>query len=99
MASPAGPVDASPDRAPANATSPQTPPEKPSDIRRRSYIVLSFWFLVVLLGLPVWWQTTSIYRADLPLAEMMDWADGKVGILGYTALLGCFVNIDCSLGM
>ncbi|KAL2258365.1 hypothetical protein VTK26DRAFT_8340 [Humicola hyalothermophila] len=55
----------------------QPPPEKPSDIRRRSYIILSFWLIVLLLGLPLWWKTTSIYRADLPLQEMLDWADGK----------------------
>ena len=73
MASPAGPAA---DKA---ADAPQPPPEKPSEVRRRSYIILSFWVLVVLLGLPVWWYTTSIYRASLPLSEMMDWADGKVG--------------------
>ena len=79
MANPVGPAGAPPDTAPAAVISPQATPEKPSDIRRRSYIILSFWVLAVLLGLPVWWQTTSIYRADLPLSEMMDWADGKVG--------------------
>jgi GPI-anchor transamidase subunit S len=57
----------------------QPPPEKPSDIQRRSYIILSFWLIVILLGLPIWWQTTTIYRANLPLAEMLEWADGKVG--------------------
>lgn len=65
--------------APAPASTPKDPPpEKPSDIRRRSYIVLSFWLIVVLLGLPIWWKTTSIYRADLPLDAMLQWADGKV---------------------
>jgi len=42
------------------------------------FIILSFWVLIVLLGLPIWWKTTSIYRSDLPLTEMMEWADGKV---------------------
>ncbi|KAL2018721.1 hypothetical protein VTK56DRAFT_427 [Thermocarpiscus australiensis] len=55
----------------------QPPPEKPSDIRRRSHIILSFWLIVLCLGLPIWWKTTTIYRADLPLQEMLDWADGK----------------------
>lgn len=58
---------------------PQAPPEKPADARRRSLIVLSFWVLIALLGVPMWWRTTSIYRAELPLSEMMDWANGKVG--------------------
>jgi GPI-anchor transamidase subunit S len=57
----------------------EPPPEKPSDIRRRSWVTLSFW-LIVLLGVPIWWHTTSIHRAQLPLAEMLGWADGKVGI-------------------
>ena len=56
----------------------QPPPEKPAEIRRRSLIILSFWLIVLFLGLPIWWKTTSIYRANLPLKEMMDWADGKV---------------------
>ncbi len=56
----------------------QPPPERPSDIRRRSYVILSFWLVVLLLGLPIWWNTTTIYRADLPLDEMMYWADGRV---------------------
>ncbi|KAM3514193.1 hypothetical protein MY11210_002184 [Beauveria gryllotalpidicola] len=56
-----------------------TPPpaEKPSDARRRSYIVWSYWLIVVFLGLPIWWQTTAIHRAHLPLDGMMQWADGK----------------------
>ncbi|KAK4180935.1 phosphatidylinositol-glycan biosynthesis class S protein [Triangularia setosa] len=53
------------------------PPEKPSDVRRRSHVILSFWLIVLLLGLPIWWKTTTIYRADLPLEEMLEWADGK----------------------
>jgi phosphatidylinositol glycan class S len=58
----------------------QPPPEKPSDIRRRTHIILSFWLIVLCLGLPIWWKTTTIYRADLPLQEMLDWSDGKVCI-------------------
>ncbi|CAM1508604.1 Fc.00g054520.m01.CDS01 [Cosmosporella sp. VM-42] len=55
----------------------QPPPEKPSDIRRRSTVILSFWLVVVLLGLPIWWKTTTIYRANLPLDGMLQWAEGK----------------------
>lgn len=70
------------------------PPEKPADVRRRSYIVLSMWLLVVFLGLPIWWYTTTIYRANLPVDEMLEWADGKVsephldGELGKLTMLG-----------
>ncbi|KAI1372351.1 phosphatidylinositol-glycan biosynthesis class S protein [Hypoxylon crocopeplum] len=55
----------------------QPPPEKPADIRRRTYIIASFWCIVLFFGLPIWWKTTTIYRADLPLSQMMDWADGR----------------------
>ncbi|KYK57647.1 hypothetical protein DCS_04659 [Drechmeria coniospora] len=64
---------------PASVAAPakQPPAEKPSEIRRRSHIVLSFWLIVIILGLPIWWRTTSIYRASLPLDRMNEWADGK----------------------
>ncbi|KAH9908891.1 phosphatidylinositol-glycan biosynthesis class S protein [Xylariomycetidae sp. FL2044] len=56
----------------------QPPPEKPTDIRRRSFVIASFWLLVLSLGLPIWWNTTTIHRANLPLSQMLDWANGKV---------------------
>ena len=78
-----GASDKTPGAAPAAgiASEPEykmPPPEKPADERRRSYIVLSFWLIVLLLGLPIWWMTTTIYRANLPLDGMLEWADGKV---------------------
>ncbi|KAI0440786.1 phosphatidylinositol-glycan biosynthesis class S protein [Xylaria telfairii] len=53
------------------------PPEQESHIFRRSLIVASFWLVVLCLGIPIWLKTTSIYRASLPLSQMMDWADGR----------------------
>ena len=69
--------------APANAVSvasrkKEPPPEKPESIRLRSFVILSFWAIIILVGLPIWWKTTTIYRASLPLVQMMDWADGRV---------------------
>ena len=58
----------------------QPPPESEEDIRTRSLVVASFWFVVICLGLPIWWWTTSIHRASLPLQDMLAWADGKVSI-------------------
>ncbi|KAI1819141.1 phosphatidylinositol-glycan biosynthesis class S protein [Xylaria intraflava] len=65
---------------PAPAPAPKRkppPPEDSSHIFRRSLIIASFWLVVLCLGVPIWWQTTSIYRANLPLNQMMNWADGK----------------------
>ncbi|KAI9884604.1 MAG: hypothetical protein M1823_003624 [Watsoniomyces obsoletus] len=53
------------------------PPETPEHTRRRLLIILSFWAIIVFLGLPIWRWTTSIYRAKLPLQQMMDWAEGR----------------------
>ncbi|TVY92362.1 GPI transamidase component-like protein [Lachnellula willkommii] len=68
--------------APANAVSvapkkKEPPPETPESIRLRVFVILSFWAIVLFLGLPIWWRTTAIYRAKLPLDQMMDWADGR----------------------
>lgn len=73
----------------------QPPPEKPSDVRRRSYVILSFWLIVLCLGLPIWWKTTTIYRAELPLDEMMEWADGKVRCGSLTQLQSDCADLFC----
>ena len=54
------------------------PPESSESIRLRTWVLFSFWAVVLFFGLPVWLWTTSIHRARLPLQEMLDWADGKV---------------------
>ena len=62
------------------------PPETVESIRVRSLVIGSFWVVVIFLGLPIWWWTTSIYRASLPLHEMLEWADGKVCVSGLIIL-------------
>jgi Phosphatidylinositol-glycan biosynthesis class S protein len=52
----------------------QPPPEKPEAVWLRTKVILSFWAVIVFLGLPVWWQTTSIYRARLPIQDMLAWS-------------------------
>jgi phosphatidylinositol glycan class S len=42
------------------------------------FAILSFWVVVIFLGLPIWLKTTAIYRAELPLQEMTAWAEGRV---------------------
>jgi len=80
--------------APANAFSvawkkKEPPPESPESIRLRTWVIASFWAIIIVVGLPIWWRTTTIYRASLPLEQMMDWADGRVGavVLQYTSSL------------
>ncbi|KAL1957579.1 hypothetical protein VTO42DRAFT_5690 [Malbranchea cinnamomea] len=64
------PSKAAPTMAKPGATKSLPPPEKPEEIRTRSLIILSFWAVIIFLGLPMWWKTTSIYRAHLPLDDM-----------------------------
>jgi phosphatidylinositol glycan class S len=60
----------------------EPPPETADSILSRRLILLSFWAVAIFLGLPIWWKTTTVYRAPLPLQPMLDWADGKVGRVG-----------------
>jgi GPI-anchor transamidase subunit S len=56
----------------------QPPPQSPESKRTRQQVIFSFWAIVIFLGLPIWWKTTTIYRANLPEQAMIDWADGKI---------------------
>src|ERR1700722_1122319 len=70
--------DTSPENAVSAAHKKKEPPlESAESFRIRSLVILSFWAIILFLGLPVWWRTTAIYRARLPLNQMMDWADGR----------------------
>ncbi|KAL8938094.1 MAG: hypothetical protein Q9211_003372 [Gyalolechia sp. 1 TL-2023] len=60
------------------ASTRQPPPESRESIRVRQLVILSFWAIVVFLGLPTWLWTTSIHRARLPLQQMMSWAEGRL---------------------
>jgi GPI-anchor transamidase subunit S len=59
----------------------KAPPETPESINLRSKIVLSFWAVILLLGLPTWLKTTQIYRASLPLQDMLALSAGEVQAL------------------
>ena len=66
--------------APAVAAKQQRkpPPETTESLWLRRWSIVSFWAVVLFLGLPVWLKTTAIYRAELPLQDMTDWAEAKV---------------------
>ncbi|KAG4306094.1 hypothetical protein PORY_000082 [Pneumocystis oryctolagi] len=43
---------------------------------RRKWIVFSYW-IFVFLAIPIWWKTTEIHRAKLPLKLMNNWEKGQ----------------------
>ncbi len=53
-------------------TEKQLKPESSSQIIWRRIIVLSYAFFVALIGIPIWWNTTSIHRSSLPIEEIND---------------------------
>ncbi|KAG9536686.1 hypothetical protein KCU90_g27422, partial [Aureobasidium melanogenum] len=55
----------------------QPPPESPQGVKTRRWIIFSFWAIVGLLGLPIWFATTTVPRAALPLDSMDAWASGQ----------------------
>jgi phosphatidylinositol glycan class S len=59
-------------------TTKEPPPQSQDGIRTSQLVILSFWAIVIFLGLPIWWKTTSIYRANLPLKAMTDLGNGKI---------------------
>lgn len=54
------------------------PPETREEVRTRRWIILSLWMIIALLGIPAWYATTTVPRADLPLDSMNQWAEGRV---------------------
>lgn len=58
------------------------PKESVKSSRTRQTIIVAFWAVVVLLGLPHWTWTTSIPRSSLPLDSMDAWDKGNVRRLG-----------------
>jgi phosphatidylinositol glycan class S len=76
----AGQPSSPPAKTPLDAIRSQKlpPPESTESIWLRRTVILSFWAVVIFLGLPIWLKTTAVYRAELPLQHMTDWAEGKV---------------------
>lgn len=38
----------------------------------RIFGIISYFIVLVVIGLPIWWYTTRVYRATLPLAQMQE---------------------------
>ncbi|KAH9822943.1 putative gpi transamidase component pig-s protein [Teratosphaeria destructans] len=67
----------------AKAKKPEPPPESPGSEWKRRCIILGFWAVVIVLGLPHWIWTTSIHRSNLPLETMDEWTEGKTCQMQY----------------
>lgn len=50
------------------------PPRLAVNVRQRRLVVAAFW-AAILVGLPLWWTTTSLERRPLPGHRIQDWAD------------------------
>lgn len=72
-ASAASTADAAVDKAAKSV-----PAETDDERWTRRLILLSFWTVIILLGLPFWIWTTTVYRAELPSQLMNEWSDGRV---------------------
>ena len=62
------------------------------ELRQRGQVILSFWAVVLFLGLPLWYITTSIYRAPLPLSQMTAWSEGKECKIEFPLLVDVIVG-------
>ena len=56
----------------------KAPPETSESINLRTKIIVSFWVVILFFGLPTWLKTTEIYRASLPLENMLALSEGEV---------------------
>ncbi|GAA5970980.1 hypothetical protein JCM11641_004533 [Rhodosporidiobolus odoratus] len=53
---------------------PIRPTSPPSDVRTRRIVIIAFWS-VILLGVPLWWRTTTLERRPLPVARIREWQE------------------------
>jgi phosphatidylinositol glycan class S len=58
----------------ATPLAPPKPVSPPVDVRSRRIVLASFW-AVVLLGLPLWWRTTTLERRTLPVERVRGWSE------------------------
>ena len=46
--------------------------------KQNIYATLGFGFVCLLVGLPLWWKTTEVYRVALPYSDIEDLAYSQV---------------------
>ena len=47
----------------------------------QSYAALSVGFVCIVIGLPLWWKTTEVYRVQLPYSDISSLADTQVRLV------------------
>ncbi|KAL1297853.1 hypothetical protein AAFC00_006380 [Neodothiora populina] len=55
----------------------QPPPETIQETKTRRWIILSLWAIIAIFGLPAWYATTAVPRAELPIEVMTRWSEGQ----------------------
>ena len=43
------------------------------------YAALAVGFVCIVIGIPLWWKTTEVYRVQLPYSDITDLAHTEVG--------------------
>jgi len=49
-------------------------------------------FIIIIVGLPIWWKTTEVYRANLPYEKIHELNDNRKINMKFTLFVGCMEN-------
>ncbi|XP_033627914.1 GPI transamidase component PIG-S-like [Asterias rubens] len=64
------------------------------DTRSPMYAALAVAFVAVFIGVPIWWFSTTTYRAFLPYQEIQDLAMAKTNCLIPLTIVSCLASTD-----
>jgi len=53
----------------------------------QSYAALSIGLICLIIGVPIWWKTTEVYRVPLPYSEISALADLTVMLFIYLIIV------------
>ncbi|ORX84479.1 hypothetical protein BCR32DRAFT_266273 [Anaeromyces robustus] len=62
-------------------------------VSNRLHIIGAIW-LVFLIGIPIWWKTTEVYRASLPYKEVQKWQDPNSLYINFSIQLSYILPND-----
>ncbi|XP_034255162.1 GPI transamidase component PIG-S isoform X2 [Thrips palmi] len=61
--------------------------EKEEDVDIRMYAAISFVFLLLVVGIPLWWKTTEVYRVHVPYGRIDDLKEADVVFPAHVTIL------------